>query len=268
MSIPTLGCRNGFTFTVYSPFPAMLLTYNLLLFAITVLGGSLPFFIKKLDDKNMQYILAFSGAFLLGITLLHLLPETFEEIGGDAGIYLLAGFFIQLLIQRFTHGVEHGHVHMPADDNHHHAHHTPLMSVLAGLSVHAFMEGLPLGYNYRLDATGPSLYMAVAAHKLPEAMLVTVLVTQLRTKQKAIIVLLLFAAITPIASMLAVALGQSYLAMAKLIEVLIPIVAGAFIHIATTIFFESGTKQHMLTPAKTVCILAGVGTALLTLLLE
>lgn len=245
----------------------MLLFYNLLLFAITILGGSLPFFIKKLDDRNMQHILAFSGAFLLGITLLHLLPETFEEIGGKAGIYLLAGFFVQLLIQRFTHGVEHGHVHMPADQ-HSHAHQTPLFSVLAGLSVHAFMEGLPLGYNYRLEATGPSLYMAVAAHKLPEAMLVTVLVTQIKSRQQAIVVLLLFAAITPVSSMLAVYLGKSYFAMSRLIGVIIPVVAGAFIHIATTIFFESGTKQHMLTPTKVIAILTGVGLALLTLLLE
>jgi zinc and cadmium transporter len=249
-----------------SPFFSMPLLYNLLLLVITILGGSIPFFIKGLNDRNMQNILAFSGSFLLSITLLHLLPETFEEIGGKAGIFLLFGFFIQLLIQRFTHGVEHGHVHLPADDHHHH--HTPLASVLAGLCVHAFMEGLPLGYNYRLDATGPSLYFAVAAHKLPEAMLVTVLVAQLRSRQKALITLLLFAAITPASSMLAITLGKNYAAMSQLIGVLIPIVAGAFIHISTTIFYESGTKQHMLTLPKIVSILLGVSLALVTLLIE
>src|ERR1044071_9549548 len=148
----------------------MHLVYNLLLFIVSFAGGSIPLWTKTIDDRRMHLLLAFSGSFLLSITLLHLWPETFEELGSKAGLYLLAGFFIQLLIQRFTHGIEHGHVHLE-----HHEHHISLTPILLGLGLHAFMEGLPLGFNYRLEATEPSLYMAVAAHKLPEAMLVTML---------------------------------------------------------------------------------------------
>jgi zinc transporter ZupT len=211
----------------------------------------------------MHLLLAFSGSFLLSITLLHLLPETFEDLGSKAGIYLLAGFFIQLLIQRFTHGLEHGHVHL--DQNNHHISLTP---ILLGLGLHAFMEGLPLGFNYRLGATEPSLYMAVAAHKLPEAMLVTMLTMAAKGKRKAMIVLIGFSLITPLAGTIAVALGQNYSAMARLVAALVPIVAGAFIHISTTIFFESGTKHHMLTRQKVIAMLAGVGIGLATLVLE
>src|SRR5687768_11372633 len=106
----------------------MQLFYNLLLFAITFAGGSIPLWAKGLNDKRMHLLLAFSGSFLLSITFLHLLPETFEELGSEAGFYLLVGFFIQLLIQRFTHGIEHGHVHLD-----HHGHHISLTPILAGL---------------------------------------------------------------------------------------------------------------------------------------
>jgi zinc transporter ZupT len=240
--------------------------YPIILFIITFAGGSIPLWFKGLNDKRMHLLLAFSGSFLLSITFLHLLPETFTELGNTAGLYILLGFFLQLILQRFTHGLEHGHVHVHADDHGHN--HVPLLSILLGLTIHAFMEGLPLGFNYQMQATEPSLYMAVAAHKLPEAMLVTSLVASTKTKKSAILLLLIFSMITPLAGIIASQLGVSYLAMSKTIIVLIPIVAGAFIHIATTIFFESGTKHHMLTWQKTFAIIIGMGIGLITLLFE
>lgn len=247
----------------------MQLTYNFLLFILTFIGGSIPLWVKKLDDKGMQYLLTFSGSFLLSITFLHLLPETFSELGSKAGFYLIIGFFIQLFIQRITHGVEHGHTHIHHEHNDH-KHHIPLTSIMLGLSIHAFMEGLPLGFNYRMSATEPSLYLAVVAHKVPEAILVTTLVleTSHNTKTKAILTLLAFSLITPLAGTLAHRLGEAYHLMSRIVISLIPIVAGAFIHISTTIFFESGTRHHMLTWRKILVILAGIGLGLLTLTFE
>jgi len=267
-------------FALQSPF---MLIYNLLLFCITFLGGSMPLWFKGIDERRTNYLLAFSGSFLLSITLLHLLPETFEELGHQAGIFLLAGFFIQLLIQRLTHGVEHGHthVHVKTDshsahskhEGHHHdhgssVHRIPLYSIILGLSLHAFMEGIPLGFNYRLDGTQSSLYLAVGAHKLPEAMLLASLVMSFKGRRTALMVLLAFSLITPFASVLADVLGKQYYMMSQIVSWVVPVVAGAFIHIATTIFFESGTRQHYLTWQKIGSILLGVGLGLTTLLLE
>lgn len=244
--------------------PFMELTYNIILFLITFVGGSLPLWIKGLHSDRMPYLLAFSGSFLLSITFLHLLPETFEELDHKAGLLLLAGFFVQLLIQRLTHGAEHGHAH----HSHKGDHKVPLNSILIGLAIHAFMEGLPLGFNYRMEATTPSLFLAVAVHKLPEAMLVASIVNEVHGKKIALTTLFFFSLVTPLSGLIAMKLGMSYLAMTKLVLWLIPIVAGAFIHISTTIFFESGTKQHMLTLRKTGAIVLGVCLALATLLLE
>lgn len=252
--------------------------YPALLFAITLAGGSIPLWFKGLNDKRMQLLLAFSGAFLLSITFLHLLPETFHDFehqltveahdhaGIGAGFYILGGFFLQLFIQRFTHGVEHGHVHV--DHSPQHDHHIPVWSIVAGLSIHAFMEGLPLGFNYRNAATGTSLYFAVAAHKLPEAMLLAMLVTHARGRKAALVTLLIFALLTPFASIIATYLGMHYGFVSRLVTTLIPVVAGAFIHISTTIFFESGTKHHLLNGQKVLAMATGAGIALITLFLE
>ncbi|MBN9485412.1 MAG: hypothetical protein BGO70_14605 [Bacteroidetes bacterium 43-93] len=240
--------------------------YSILLFAITFFGGIIPLWFKDFDEKRMQYLLAFSGAFLLSITFLHLLPETFSDLGARAGVYVLIGFFLQLIIQRFTHGIEHGHLHVHPQEDHHH--HVPVYSILAGLSLHAFMEGLPLGFNYKMSATEPSLYLAVAAHKLPEAILATTLLLNAKGRKTTLITMFFFSCITPISGILANSLGQFYHAMAAAVVALIPIVAGAFIHISTTIFFESGTKQHLLTRQKVAAILTGVAIGFATLLFE
>ena len=244
----------------------MHLLSNLLLFILTVVGGGLPLWFKGLTERRLQLLLAFSGAFLLSITFLHLLPETFQDQGAKTGFYILGGFFLQLFIQRITHGVEHGHVHVTPGEHEHH--HIPVLSIIVGLSVHAFMEGLPLGFNYRHEATGTSLYLAVAAHKLPEAMLLTMLVLANKGRGAAITTLIIFSLLTPFAAFIATYLGTNYGAMSRMVAALIPIVAGAFIHISTTIFFESGTKQHSLTWQKVLVMAIGVSLALTTLLFE
>lgn len=239
------------------------LFFNLLLFGVTFIGGSVPLWIRGFSDRHMQGMLAFSGSFLLGIALLHLFPESFTELGDKAGLYALGGFFLQLLIQRLTHGAEHGHDHS--------SHHPPtgeVMGIIGGLVLHAAMEGLPLGFNYRQGGTSLALYLAVAAHKLPEAMIVTSLATAVWGPKKGWLTVLLFALVTPLAGMLARTLGTLYHAMAQLVTIIIPIMAGAFLHISTTIFFESGTRNHRLNFRKVLSIVLGLAVALVTLLFE
>ena len=212
----------------------------------------------------MNLLLAFSGSFLLSITFLHLIPETVEDQGEKAGMYMLAGFFLQLLIQRFTHGVEHGHTHI-----HTHNHTIPLFSILAGLGVHALMEGFPLGFNYRMPGTDTALYFAVATHKLPEIIIVATMIRSVKGSGiQSVGLLLLFSLFTPLASVFASFLGTRYLAISEILGMIIPVVAGAFIHISTTIFFESGTKQHALTGQKLMAILLGVALSAATLLVH
>lgn len=240
----------------------MFLFYSFFLFIITLIGGSVPLWSKSWNEQSMKYLLAFSGAFLLSITLLHLIPETIEHSGHTAGVYILAGFFLQQLIQRFTHGVEHGHAHV--GDHHHHI---AVVPVFAGLAVHAFSEGLPLGISYSDVTTLPSLYLAVALHKLPEAMLITSLVYfSSKKKSKAWPALILFAMITPVAGLLTSYLGNAYDGVEAFVHLCIPVIAGAFIHIATTIFFESGTKTHDMNWKKWTATVSGIVLALLTLL--
>lgn len=238
----------------------MIWTYLLILFVLTIVGGVIPIVFKKFNQSWMTLLLAFSGAFLLSITLLHLLPEVFHELDEKAGFYILLGFLIQLMLQRISHGVEHGHVHI------HEGVSIQIFPIFIGLAIHAFMEGIPIGFVYQSPGTAPSIFLAIAAHKLPEAItLSTLLIVATKGNDKWIYILL-FALASPIAGILAMYFGQKFHFISNQLIYIIPIVAGAFLHISTTILYESGTKHHQLSKQKTLAILLGVLFALATLL--
>jgi zinc transporter ZupT len=240
----------------------MLSLYFLGLFIVTIIGGSIPFWIKEIKPFWITLLLACSGSFLLGITLLHLVPETFTDLGSKVGIYIFAGFFLQFILQKFTHGVEHGHVCGHGHDA------IAVFPILVGLSVHAFMEGIPLGYHYHNDgSTLSSIFMGVFAHKMPEAITLSSLLVVSNSKNKWLY-LIAFALMSPLAGLMANHFGVKYYFVSHVLTYIIPVVAGAFLHISTTILFESGTQHHSMSKQKSLAILVGVGLALLTLMLD
>jgi len=240
----------------------MIWLYLFLLFVITLAGGIIPFFFREFKSSWMTLLLGFSGSFLFGIVALHLMPESFHELGEKAGIYILAGFFLQLLLQRISHGVEHGHVH--DQDAHFHS----ITPIFLGLCIHAFMEGIPLGFTYQDNETLPSIFFGVAAHKIPEAITLSSLILATDSKSNRWMMVVLFALVSPVSAMLAMYYGQKFYFISNLLVYIIPVVIGAFLHISTTILYESGTKHHELSRQKVMAVLLGLGFALATLLMH
>jgi zinc and cadmium transporter len=240
----------------------MIWIFFIALTLITIAGGLVPIYLN-IKQSWSPYLLAFSGALLLAITFLHLLPECFENAATPNGIFILIGFFLQLFLQKFSHGLEHGHAHI-----HEHTQDFNLLRpIIVGLSVHAFLEGIPLGYSFAQADTMPALFLGVAAHKAPEALtLMSVVIASPISKSKKIYVLLQFALLTPIAGILAYYYGRQFAFISNLLNYLVPIVIGAFIQIATTILFESGAKHHELHTKKIIAIVFGIAVSLLTLL--
>jgi zinc transporter ZupT len=99
-------------------------------------GGFLVDFFNIKKNKNIQLLLTFSGAYLLAISLLHLIPELFSNKNiTSIGLLVLTGFLIQIILEFFSQGIEHGHLHK---ENH------ITFSVLISLCLHALLEGIPL----------------------------------------------------------------------------------------------------------------------------
>ncbi|QJB33411.1 ZIP family metal transporter [Chitinophaga oryzae] len=240
-------------------------TYLILILLATLAGGVIPMTIRRINANFTIYLLAFTGAFLFGVTIMHLLPEVYHELGHSAGIYVVLGFFLQVFLQQLSHGMEHGHTHLPGE-HHHHIAVTPL---LLGLSIHAFMEGIPLGFQYEDQSALPSLIIGVAAHKVPEALtLITVMIHAHKSKTQLWQILTAFAVVTPVAAMLAWWMGNRFDIVSHYLLYVVALVIGAFLHISTTIFYESGTKHHELSGKKVLAIATGLVLAFLTLIFE
>ncbi len=228
--------------------------------------GAFAAWIMRTKSHNtfLEILLSFSGAFLLGTVVLHLLPEIFETglnetaHNNATAIYVLGGFLIQLIIVQFTRGVEHGHLHL-----HPHLSNGYVFGVFFGLSLHALMEGLPLSNAAMADINSNSLYYGILIHKIPETFaLGTLIFFSYKNKYTPIFLLMVFALITPIGSFLGDYLITN--TSGASLNNIIALVCGSLIHISTTIIFEAGGKAHRMSMIKLAAIVAGFAISLLS----
>ena len=76
-----------------------------------LLGYSVAFFIKPKNKTNLKLLLAFSGSFMLSLNVMHLLPEVYASHNHKIGVFIMIGILFQIILEFFSKGAEHGHVH-------------------------------------------------------------------------------------------------------------------------------------------------------------
>ena len=223
-----------------------------LLFASVIAGAIVVEIFKPKKGRNIQLLLTFSGAYLLAISLLHLLPDLFANNPTEKiGIFILGGFLIQILLEYFSQGIEHGHFHKS---------NVIPFSVLISLCLHALLEGVPLGGDLQ-EHTHNALLYGIVLHKMPVAIvLMTFFLQSNMKKSRAYILLFLFAIMAP----LGVYSGNIFGALSLYHNEILAIVIGIFLHISTTILFES-TDGHRFSFTKIITIIIGTLLAILSL---
>lgn len=228
----------------------MLLKISVLLL-VPLFAGLLLYLLPKGRRVNFKLLLVFAGAYLFSITVIHILPELYHQpIAIElTGLFVLAGFFLQQVLEYFTAGIEHGHVHH--DHHHHHGHrhahgHLSAMVLLLALCVHAFLEGAMLAEPvatpafYDLNA----VLLGIALHRAPAAFaLMTVLQSQLHDRNKALPYLIVFSAAAPVGLLLSTYFTQLEILSSTALICLYALVSGNFLHISTTIVFESSPEH-------------------------
>jgi zinc and cadmium transporter len=236
--------------------------YILLFLSVIVSGLSVLFI--NISSKNLKLILSFSGAFLFAICVLHLIPEIYLSGTTYVGVYILIGFFVQILLEFLSEGIEHGHIHI---HKHHHKEQAFPYAMMIGLSVHSFLEGMPLANIGPIgEESHNSLLIGIVMHNIPIAMaLMTMLLQSHISKQTAVLWLILFASITPLGTLTSCAIGENILGnFSTYFDRIMGVVIGIFLHISTTILFEN-SENHRFNFIKFFVIMLGAGFALLTL---
>ncbi len=221
--------------------------------------------IKPSDPNKLKLLIAFSGAYLLSITALHLLPEVFtgDDRGAYFGSFVLVGFFIQVMLEYLSGGIEHGHAHT------HRSAGLPV-GLMIGLCLHAFLEGMPLGggdaghsHEHSHSHGVEPLLLGIVLHKYPVAMVfLAMLLNSGLGKPKAFGLLAVFAAMAPLGTLLS---GVEVVGQYN--RESLAIVIGIFLHVSTTILFES-SEDHRFNAYKMMAIAVGLALAAASMLLN
>jgi zinc and cadmium transporter len=228
----------------------------ILLFVGVIVSGSIVLF-TKVNSKALKLVLSFSGAYLFAITILHLIPEIYKSSSIKIGVYVLIGFLLQIFLEFFSEGIEHGHIHI-----HKHVKATFPATMMIALALHSFLEGMPLAGAW--GETKQSLLIGIILHNIPIAIaLMSMLMQSHISTNKAFGWLILFAFMTPLGTFANTLLGQ-HISIEGFSEKIMGVVIGIFLHISTTILFESG-DEHRFNLMKFVTIIAGMGLAILFL---
>ena len=207
-------------------------------------GYVFALFIKPKAKKNLKLLLAFSGSFLLSLTVMHLLPDLYLNQNPTIGLFIMLGILFQIILEFFSKGAEHGHVHD----------HDKLLKMpwllFISLCIHAFLEGFPVGHQHKLA-------LGIAIHHFPIAIILTTFFLNAELNKKALFLFMIFFAImTPLGTLVSEILPTINNYYTEITAVVI----GILFHISSTIIFES-SEGHKFNIAKISMIVLGITIA-------
>ena len=228
---------------------------------LVVLGSGLAVLYLKLGLKDeIKLLLSFSGAFLLAMSILHLLPEVYEQLHGNAGIFILAGFLFQLFLEYFSKGIEHGHIHIEDEKKHQ----FPL-AIYISLCLHSLLEGMPIhdeGHEVDGHIHANNLIVGIVLHKIPVAIVLMTLFVRTGMKRSlALFWFIGFALMMPLGTLISHWFGEAIEGtIHDFHAIVLGLILGVFLHVSTTILFES-SSNHRFHLYKLLVILLGMGVA-------
>ena len=231
----------------------------IILFSSCFVGGISVFLFQKENPKRIKLLLSFSGAYLFSITVLHLIPEVYQVADHYIGVFILGGFLFQIVLEQFSDGIEHGHVHRPE-----HNHYVFPFPIMISLCLHALLEGMPLTQGHQNE-----LLFGIALHHIPASFALASVLLQNRVNKNMIIgMIVLFSLMTPGGYFLSAGIADGSMGnIDAYFNRIMAVVIGIFLHISTTILFESSVDHHF-NKRKLIAVLAGTSIALIGFLMH
>jgi zinc and cadmium transporter len=180
--------------------------YCVLVLVASLMGGWLLLIIRPTHTR-LQMAISFVAGLMLGIALLHFLPDADEQLHSlnQTAVWMLGGFLVMFFLQRFFHfhhhdsaegdpeDCDHGPAVLeePAHDHEHHAHtladksarQLSWVGTALGLTLHSLLDGLALaaaveaGARGHVQLAGLGVALVVILHKPFDAMAISALMT-------------------------------------------------------------------------------------------
>jgi zinc and cadmium transporter len=215
-------------------------------------------------QRILLYLVSFAVGGLLGDALIHLIPQSFKELGSSLGasLLVLAGILGFFLLEKYIIW-RHFHVH-PEDRKVK----SMVPMVLFGDAVHNFIDGAVIGASYVASVPlGITTTLAVVLHELPHEIGDFGVLVYGGLSVKRALLLNFLTALTAIAGTIAsLAISPEVPGYAA---VVVPITAGGFLYIAGSDLIPELQEETNIPRSivQLVCIVCGVGMMALLVLL-
>lgn len=205
----------------------MITTSALFIFLATSLAALFPLVWKK-KALNLDPLLSFCSGILIATAFVYMLPTAVKMHSGDVGLYILLGFLLLFILEKFI------MVH-PCQEHHCISHHVGI-SALVGLSIHCLLTGFSLGIAIKSSdslAVLTPILAAVIAHKIPESFSLSTLLLKSAMKVKSVLLFLfIYCLMTPLGLYIStVTLDMSF---SYSLNLVFAISTGTFIYIASS----------------------------------
>jgi zinc transporter ZupT len=167
------------------------------------------------------------------------------------------GFLFQVFLERFSEGIEHGHLHI-----HHHLKNKVIpIGILLSLGFHSFTEGIPIGALQNNHQASFALIFGIFLHEIPATFTMITLFKGIKIPTKILVILMaIYACMSPLGALSSGFIGEHV--PDYLFDYFMAFVIGTFLHISTTILFESSEK-HSFQTGKLIAIIIGIILAIL-----
>lgn len=220
---------------------AEVFTYGMLAGAATFSGMYLVLMRAAWSRRHSASLVSYAAGVLLGVGILHLLPETMELAATSAPAWILVSFVLfyflehHFLVHAGHEQLHHSHLDIAAGHGDGCQHPHPLgMVAFVGLGLHSLIDGLIIGTGFEAgEGLGLVAALGVIAHEVPEGIaMLAILLHYGYQRRSAILLTALVAIATPFGAIITYALIRGVTPSA--LGALMAFAAGSFIYIAAS----------------------------------
>jgi zinc and cadmium transporter len=203
----------------------LVIIYGLLIFFTSLAGGLAPLILPNANESRLKLFVCLGAGLLLGMSLLHMIPEASELIPKTFGIWFLVGFLLLLVLERF--------VMVHACEEHGCHYHTVGLAAFAGLTIHGIIEGIALASSLVINGLGPLVLVAILSHKAPGSFTLTSILKLAGKSTKQIVLFVIGVSLSGPLGLLLAHLFLDAKDLGKPAGILLAVSAGRFLFIST-----------------------------------
>lgn len=208
--------------------------------AATFLGMYLILARADWSRRNSASLVSYSAGVLLGVGILHVLPEA-QELSDRTPVFVLLSFILFYFLEHhlFFHAsheeLHHASLEVAASHDECCTNPHPLgVIAFAGMTLHSLIDGLVIGAGFEVGSeTGLLSSVAVLAHEVPEGIaMLSILLHYGYARRTAVIFTATVAMATPVAAVVTYSMVRHL--DPQLLGALMAFAAGSFIYIAAS----------------------------------